>query len=293
MNNSYQYTLNDSYNPNERPLIQIYNKNINGIEKRYYSSTDASIYFGDFFIEEATGLTYEISESAMMLFGYNSYVFDDIAKGARMIQGQFSIDFTTSGYLFNVLNKLSEANQMGAIMHSSNGPLWPTGFDLFIKHGTDSIKNDLQIVCIQSAYITGCSTIYDARSGEPIKEIYNFVAKDINYGLKDLLPTPNISSYHQLEIVGVIYKKEDKKITIQFNQPISFKSGHFILDSNAITSVIEQTSLDSEFLTFDTSVSDQKTIEQGKTLVQFIINYTTTKDNTELQYISNTNLQIV
>ncbi|MBD8524008.1 hypothetical protein IAI09_24610 (plasmid) [Lysinibacillus fusiformis] len=77
--------------------------------KRYYSSIDAEIYFGDFYIDEITNIAYTIQQNAMPLYGYNSYVYDEMAIGSRIINGQFTINFTKSNYLSELLQKLESS----------------------------------------------------------------------------------------------------------------------------------------------------------------------------------------
>lgn len=194
MTQSYEHTLRYNEFANQRPLFQNYvetigrESNLNRTSKRYYSSQDVSIYFGDFFIEDAASVQYSVTESAMLLYGYNSYVFDDIAKGSRMVQGQFSIHFTHANYLFKVLSDISQYKGTGLITHSRYHALWPIGFDLLIHHGSkqhsNPVSDDLQTTVLKDIYITGASTIYDSRSGEPIQEVYTFVGRDILFGVE-------------------------------------------------------------------------------------------------------------
>jgi hypothetical protein len=76
--------------------------------KRYYSMLDAGIYFGDTHIEDILDINWNIIQNQMPLFGYNSYVYDEIALGARFITGAFSINFTSPNYLFYILDRLGQ-----------------------------------------------------------------------------------------------------------------------------------------------------------------------------------------
>ena len=78
--------------------------------KRYYSSIDAEIYFGDFYIDEVIHIAYSIEQNMTPLYGYNSYVFDEMAIGSRIINGQFTINFTKSNYLIDLLSKLESSS---------------------------------------------------------------------------------------------------------------------------------------------------------------------------------------
>lgn len=85
--------------------------NVHGISnKRYYSSIDAEIYFGDFYVDEVTQIAYSIEQNVMPLYGYNSYVYDEMAIGSRIINGQFTVNFTKSNYLIDLLQKLESSS---------------------------------------------------------------------------------------------------------------------------------------------------------------------------------------
>ena len=76
--------------------------NQNGNYIRYFSSIDAEIYFGDVFIDEATQVTWQVQQNVQPIYGYNSYVYDDIAVGARLVNGSFTINFTKAGYMYEI-----------------------------------------------------------------------------------------------------------------------------------------------------------------------------------------------
>ena len=75
--------------------------------KRYYSSIDADIYFGEIYIDEIVNIQFVVQQNAMPLYGYNSFVFDDMALGNRIVSGSFVINFTAPRYLFALLDELS------------------------------------------------------------------------------------------------------------------------------------------------------------------------------------------
>ena len=70
----------------------------------YFSGADVKIYFGDIWVDEITSLAYQLGEEVLPIYGYNSYTFDTVARGKRLIQGSFAINFTSVGYLQQVLN---------------------------------------------------------------------------------------------------------------------------------------------------------------------------------------------
>lgn len=229
----YPHILKYSDNaPNKRPLFQSSVDMPEYGSRRYYSSSDVEIYFGSYYVDEATAIMFEVSESSMMLFGYNSYVFDGIAKGSRLIQGQFSINFTRTNYLSEVLNTLSTLEGMGKIKQSKYSANWPTGFDIYLSYG-DGNKSSYQMLTLESAYITGVKTQVDSRSGEPIAEIYSFIARDLlnDYEAPEAEPIiPNVSEYEDLELVKASYDAAHQKITVLFNHTVQFTDAKYAIN---------------------------------------------------------------
>ena len=72
--------------------------------KRYFSAIDAEIYFGGInntFIDEIVQITWTLEQATLPIYGYNSYVFDDLVIGSRQVTGSFSINFTKSNFLYD------------------------------------------------------------------------------------------------------------------------------------------------------------------------------------------------
>lgn len=249
MNNIYQHTLRYSDLANARPTFQSHleingaDPNLNRSTKRYYSSTDVSIYFGDFFIDDASYIDFEVTESAMLLYGYNSYVFDDIAKGARMIQGRFAINFTQANYLSKVISDISVCKGSGAITHSRYHALWPIGFDLFVHHGSPDSK-DLELIMLQDIYITGCSMQSDPRTGEPMKEVYTFVGRDIKFGAElennnelvapEKQEDPDDYVVDDMPIIKI--GRFNDEITVEFRNDVPIEKARYCFDDDTIFS---------------------------------------------------------
>jgi hypothetical protein len=155
----------------------------------------------------------------MPLFGYNSYIWDDIALGSRIIQGKFVINFTKANFLYYVLNTLKQASinggQSKVIAENDNSieqyddmnnktrfaqtkeaqndpiqlhqksPLWNCDFDIWVSYGNAKqvVSTDTvgsTIIVLRKVIVTGCSQQLSI-SGEPIFEEYTFVARDIEF----------------------------------------------------------------------------------------------------------------
>lgn len=183
------------------------------IIKRYYSSMDAEIYFGNEYVEDIYDISWSIQQNNAPLFGYNSYTYDEVARGSRLIHGQFMINFTSPNYLFSILKAANKANTtMITNMASYNVPalsadkkpefrmnsfgtkerghhnaMWPETFDIDIIFGEKSGAGDpvhviLLGVVIGSSQISlnaGPNSLTPSPGGSSVYEIYSFVAQDI------------------------------------------------------------------------------------------------------------------
>lgn len=92
------------------------NKSLNGAPssaeiKRYYSNIDAEIYFNGEWVEDIAAISWNVDQKTLPLFGYNSYVWDDMAQGCRIIQGNFIVNFTKGSKIDNFIsNNIRESN---------------------------------------------------------------------------------------------------------------------------------------------------------------------------------------
>lgn len=230
--------------PDTRVEYQIFNED-------YFSGADVNLFFGDIWIEEATGIQFALSEEVLPVFGYRSFTMDTVARGRRMVQGQFSINFKSTGYLQQVLQNatainyaVNQAQAEGVIkkedfkkykldeiltmygkesfeqiaqeyedalwgtstddsMLSNQGatffPADPYGFDIKVNYGAVSeAMNPVQqfattaaafrtpanitVETVNGVQLTGMQKvgIGTAYEGQPITEVYTFLARDIN-----------------------------------------------------------------------------------------------------------------
>lgn len=169
---------------------------------RYYSAVDAELFFGDIFIDEVTNISWAVQQQAMPLFGYNSFTFDDVAVGSRMVQGTFAVNFTKSNYLmsiqndkeFNAISRRTYGvdNPHEGVFSSSNPkrrlglPLWDHGFDIVIGFGEQKNSKSLVSNTYSTYVILDCCQLVSSQmsldyNGEPVQEIYTFIARDIKY----------------------------------------------------------------------------------------------------------------
>lgn len=173
--------------------------------KRYYSVIDAEIYFGNEFVEDVAYIDWNVNQNVIPLFGYNSYTYDELARGSRIIQGVFDINFTSPNYLFNILKTATEqsiTNMASYVVHvpaesqaaidtslngkgidgNNRGPIWPETFDIDIIYGQNTgIGNPVHIF-LEGVAIQSCQQVMSGNATEStpnIRERYTFIAKDI------------------------------------------------------------------------------------------------------------------
>lgn len=168
-------------------------------EKRYFSTIDSEIYFGEEYMDDIVQFDYSIEEKKMPIFGFNGYYASRIVVGQKIIQGTFAINFTEANMMNKVLSKISRSVYADAIEELSfvncserNHALWDKSFDILIgygyyKHPIETIQTyKATFKCLVGCFITGMQEVLDT-SGNPIMEVYSFIAKDITYKTLDEL----------------------------------------------------------------------------------------------------------
>ena len=185
--------------------------------KKYYSSLEMEIYFGGGTdaISDLLGLQFVVQQNAMPLFGYNSYTFDDLAVGSRIVNGTFSLHFTRPRMLYEltqlppdivenyfltqgepspqedledkdeeVEQELEEIESGGTVNTFSERPLWDGRFDIVIQYGDPINEKDRILpparITILDVQIISSTQGHDI-SGEPVVDTYNFIARDIMF----------------------------------------------------------------------------------------------------------------
>lgn len=151
-------------------------------EKRYFSGIDAEIYFDDIFIDDVVRIRFVVDQIGAAVYGYNSYTYDAMVLGARIIDGEFEINFTKAAYLYEVLNSLNGGNSK-IKYNSERSPVWAKKFDIYVSYGDarqTSSANGSTILLLKSVSLLSSDQEFDS-SGRPITERYKFVAKDIEY----------------------------------------------------------------------------------------------------------------
>jgi hypothetical protein len=202
-NQTFAYT-NTAQRLGNKTLFSSSVPSVNGT-KRYFSGLDAEIYFGNTYIDETVQIAFTVQQSTLPLFGYNSYIFDAVAQGSRIINGQFVVNFTKASYLYEVLNTLADidsnnnmtvtttkenssseqnktTNKPRQLEITKKAPMWNKSFNIVCSYGDAREISSVNSTMLQldNVVITGCSQQYGI-DGEPIYETYTFIARDIEF----------------------------------------------------------------------------------------------------------------
>ena len=157
--------------------------------KRYFSSIDTDVYFGDTRIDEMVAFDFMIEEKKIPLYGYNTYTPKRIMTGQKTIQGSFAINFTKTFNLKYILDEVAPSlyandyEMVTSFCGDDNMAIFNKGFDITISYGDAKNDSDYKSynACTQTlvgCYITSYRQAFDT-SGEPILDMYTFIAKDL------------------------------------------------------------------------------------------------------------------
>jgi hypothetical protein len=140
-----------------------------------------------------------VSEPKLPVYGYNSFYANRIISGRRVVQGTFAINFTGVNVILNIL-----ANAEDSILASKydtltyrcgddttglgigNSDIFYKAFDLTISYGNGKSENPTYNGCYQT--LVGVQIVEYRQAldteGNPILDMYSFIAKDIRYDTK-------------------------------------------------------------------------------------------------------------
>lgn len=158
--------------------------------KRYFSNIDADIYFGDKKMEDMVEFQFSVEEQKLPIFSYNKFYADVIVPGQRIVQGTFILNFTDGKYMDTVLSEIPDSvynettfdqEKYNPGGNSKNSALFNKNFDIMLCYGdykedNPSYNSTVQTIC--GAQINNTGVALSAKTGEPILEVYSFIAKD-------------------------------------------------------------------------------------------------------------------
>jgi hypothetical protein len=188
--------------PNTRVEYQIFNED-------YFSGADVHLYFGNIWVDEAVSLNFQLQESVLPIFGYNSYTFDAISRGQRIVQGSFAINFKSVGYLQTILLN-ANAIEYAVAQAEQSGTIKPEDFQQYKldeilqlagKTGFDEIADEYEKALWGVQEDTNSILSYGNRPYFPQTQ-YGFDIK-VNYGAVSESMRPEIQNYPTTSYQGV------------------------------------------------------------------------------------------
>lgn len=174
--------------------------------KRYYSVLDAEVYFGNQYVEDIAQIDWQIQQKMFPLFGYNSYTYDEMARGNRIISGTFMINFTTPRYLLKILKEAAKDadnsitdmktyhveslgkspvainnSLKGTVGGSKHKPKWPETFDIDVIFGQQTAVGKPVHIVLEGVALGSCQMALSGAGGSlpNVMEQYSFIARDI------------------------------------------------------------------------------------------------------------------
>ena len=171
--------------------------NTDGKIKRYFSNIDSEIYFGNTKIDEMVEFQYTVDQKNLPIFSYNKYYADVIVPGQRIVQGTFIINFTDGKYMDKLMEDVPDSvyNELAFDFNvyspgddSKNKALFRKNFDITICYGdykSDDPTYNATVQTICGAQIVNRGVAVSAKTGEPILEVFSFIAKDYKDDILD------------------------------------------------------------------------------------------------------------
>lgn len=111
-----------TYNLSYQPTYEMSEKNI--FLDKYYTGVDVDVYINDVKCEHIESIQYYLQEQVLPIYGYNSYVYDDIAIGNRIVTGTIKIPTTNYNAFIEELVAGSSTIVTPRNAVSVNAPRW-------------------------------------------------------------------------------------------------------------------------------------------------------------------------
>lgn len=177
------------------------------VYKKYYSDISAELYFNGHWFEDISAVQWQVQRQTYPLFGYNSFIYDDVALGNRIIYGAFSINFTEPNRLNDVIAKSKvneradtdtasyekvsqtvskttinvQGQQTKIETNPAHATIWSPRFDIDIVFGESDVLKSAVIlpkhIILWDCHLMG-SQISMATNDGVLQESYQFLARD-------------------------------------------------------------------------------------------------------------------
>jgi hypothetical protein len=140
----------------------------------FFTGSDVRIYFGDTWVDDVTGLAFNVQETVQPIYGYASFTYDAIARGTRQVQGQFSINFKESYYLHSVMNrleqKMKEQEESGFAAQSGDGVYGFYNDKITVDHLMSSVTDNSSFEKYATMYE---KALWGAEGSESMRTLVN------------------------------------------------------------------------------------------------------------------------
>lgn len=187
-------------------------KTVNGlvdslVYKKYYSDTSAELYFNGHWLEDINAVQWQVQRQTYPLFGYISFIYDDVALGNRIIYGAFTINFTEPDKLKNVIAQskveaaansntasyedyskkshstkvVIDGTQTSLEGNPAHATIWSPRFDIDVVFGeADPLGSSVVLpkhIILWDCHLMGSQIMTSTNDGV-LQESYQFLARD-------------------------------------------------------------------------------------------------------------------
>lgn len=87
------------------------NVNYERFPPEYFSGSNIHIFFDDIYIDEIINMQFSMREKVQPVYGYNSYTYDDMLRGNRIVQGAFRINFKKVNYIRSAIESIMDSGR--------------------------------------------------------------------------------------------------------------------------------------------------------------------------------------
>ena len=121
--------MNEHYNLKYMPSEVLKNKNV--FLEEFYTSVDTDIYINGEKCELINSIQYSVQEQLHPIYGYNSYTYDDVSIGNRIVAGTIRIPITNYDDFikdFTIINSdIEEDEEEESTDKAESKPSWAVG----------------------------------------------------------------------------------------------------------------------------------------------------------------------
>lgn len=104
----------------------------------FYSGSQITVWLGNIYLDDINSIQWVRTQNKMPIYGYASQLFDAVANGTVLVQGNFTINFRQQGYLPAIVRTIKDLyakfNPDSPSSKSQNIDTWNTVQSLISKH---------------------------------------------------------------------------------------------------------------------------------------------------------------